>query len=204
MLNDIQIDAVTEILNIGLGSAAAALSEMVEEEVILSIPSVEVIDRASAAKIVGAGGIDAVSAVHQEFSGPIWGNALLFFPEEQSMELVRAVLKNTMPLESLSEMEQEGMTEIGNVILNACLSSFADIFQNQIETNIPIFFQGNVNDLFQLQSDDNDIDETTLLLRMEFTIKHKEINGFISFLMSISSINSFLDSIDQYLDIDVA
>ncbi|MEE9397396.1 MAG: hypothetical protein V3V31_10325, partial [Methylococcales bacterium] len=145
-----------------------------------------------------------VSAVHQEFSGPIWGNALLFFPEEQSMELVRAVLKNTMPLESLSEMEQEGMTEIGNVILNACLSSFADIFQNQIETNIPIFFQGNVNDLFQLQSDDNDIDETTLLLRMEFTIKHKEINGFISFLMSISSINSFLDSIDQYLDIDVA
>ena len=204
MLNDIQIDAVTEILNIGLGSAAAALSEMVEEEVILSIPSVEVLDRTNAAKIVGSGGVDTVSAVHQAFSGPIWGNALLFFPEKQSMELVRAVMRNTLPLETLSEMEQEGMTEIGNVILNACLSSFADIFQNPIETNIPLFFQGNVNDLFRLQSDDDDTDETTLLLRMEFNLKHKEIKGFISFLMNISSINSFLDSITHYLDVDIA
>lgn len=204
MLNDIQIDAVTEVLNIGLGSAANALSEMIDEEVTLSIPSVEVLSRTRAAKEVGSGGINTVSAVHQAFSGPIWGNALLFFPENQSLELVREVLRTTMPLETLSEMEQEGMTEIGNVILNACLSSFADLFHQHIETEIPLFFNGKIDDLFKLQQEENKVEDTALLLRMEFSLERKEIKGYISFLMSISSINSFLDCINRYLGVEVA
>ena len=203
MLSDEQKDAMVEMLNIGIGAAAAALSEMVDDEVKLSIPDVELLTPTIGAKILSDTVSTSVSAVHQDFYGPIWGKALLFFPEKKSLELVRAVLGDSMPIEVLGEMAQEGMTEIGNVILNACLSSFADMFGQQINTGIPEFFNGNVENLFKLNSDNQGNNETLLLLKMEFNLKEKEINGYISFLMSIGSIRAFIDSISEYMGIEL-
>ena len=42
-------DAVTEILNVAIGQAAASLSQMVEDEVTLSVPVVEFLSPAAAA-----------------------------------------------------------------------------------------------------------------------------------------------------------
>ena len=39
--DEIFVDAISEILNIGMGQAAASLSEMVDEEVMLSVPYVQ-------------------------------------------------------------------------------------------------------------------------------------------------------------------
>lgn len=202
-LSDEQKDAMVEMLNIGIGAAAAALSEMVDDEVMLSIPDVELLTPTTGAKILNDAVSTSVSAVHQDFDGPMWGKALLFFPEEKSLELVRAVLDESMPIEVLGEMAQEGMTEIGNVILNACLSSFADMFEQQINTGIPEFFNGNVETLFKLNIENKDDTETLLLLKMEFNLKQKEINGYISFLMSISSIRAFINSINEYMGIEL-
>ncbi len=203
MLSDEQKDAMVEMLNIGIGAAAAALSEMVDDEVKLSIPDVELLTPTIGAKILSDTVSTSVSAVHQDFDGPIWGKALLFFPEKKSLELVRAVLGDSMPIEVLGEMAQEGMTEIGNVILNACLSSFADMFGQQITTGTPEFFNGNVENLVKLNSENQDNDETLLLLKMEFNLKQKEINGYISFLMSIGSIRAFIDAISKYMGVEL-
>lgn len=203
MISDEQKDAMAEMLNIGIGTAAAALSEMVDDEVKLSIPYVELLKPTIGAKILNDAVSTSVSAVHQDFDGPIWGKAILFFPEEKSLELVRAVVDESMPIEVLGELAQEGMTEIGNVILNACLSSLADMFDQQINTGTPEFFNGNIENLFKINTDNQDNNETLLLLKMEFNLKQKEINGYISFLMSIGSIHAFLDSINKYMGIEL-
>ncbi len=43
MLNPMQKDALTEIINVYIGKAASMLSEMVNQRVILSVPEVELI-----------------------------------------------------------------------------------------------------------------------------------------------------------------
>jgi len=68
-LTELQRDTITELLNIGMGCAAAALSEMVGEEVALSVPCVEVLSRRDAAVLVREKGCERIVAVLQEFSG---------------------------------------------------------------------------------------------------------------------------------------
>lgn len=133
ILDDFFIDAVTEVLNIGMGSAAASLSEMVNEEIKLSTPGVEFVSRLEATALLSTKAkTDMVSGVYQSFDGAFAGDALLLFPEQQSLELVRAVLQeDDITLEELTDMEQEAMIEIGNVILNACLCSIADMFSQE-------------------------------------------------------------------------
>lgn len=203
MLNTIQIDAITELLNIGIGSAASALSEMVDDEVALSIPEIALVNPEQATKALSKTLQTTISAVHQEFQGPIWGKALLFFPEKQSLDLVRAVIDNSMPLEDVSEVEQEAIEEIGNVILNACLSSLADVFGKEIHTQLPEFYKGDVATLFQTNAIADDSDPSLLLLKVGFSLQEKDIKGYVSFFMSIGSLYAFLDAINAYMGSDV-
>lgn len=201
ILDELHQDALSEILNIGMGTAASALSEMVSEEVTLTVPHIELLDRQNAAEAVGKKFTQSVAGVRQQFAGPFWGDALLLFPEEKSLELVCAVLRETIPPESLTEMAQEAMTEIGNVVLNACLCSLADMFDQQLTSAIPHFLEGNLDQIFGVQ-DDHSADQTVLLLKMEFSIDNKDIQGFVTFLMDIPSVNAFKENIQRFAGLD--
>ncbi len=199
LLNEFFVDAVAEVLNVGMGSAAASLSEMINEEVRLSVPSVEFVSRLEATQIIGKKTKTNVSGVHQGFSGAFSGDALLLFPEEQSLELVRAVLQEDLALDELSEMEQEAMTEIGNVILNACLCSMADMFNKEMQGEIPEFVQGTLHQVFSCDKLEH-TEAIVLLLNMEFAVDKKNIQGYVTFLMDVNSVMDFKNLIESYLD----
>ena len=199
LLNEFFVDAVAEVLNVGMGSAAASLSEMINDEVKLSVPSVEFVSRIEATRIIGKKTKTDVSGVHQSFNGALNGEALLLFPEEQSLELVRAVLQEEdLALDELSEMEQEAMTEIGNVILNACLCSMADMFSKEMQGDIPEFVQGTLEKVFSCDNLEH-TEAIVLLLNMEFAVDKKNIQGYVTFLMDVNSVMDFKKLIEDYL-----
>ena len=45
LLNELEIDALTEMVNIGVGRAATSLRDMVGEQVLLSVPRVNLVSR---------------------------------------------------------------------------------------------------------------------------------------------------------------
>ena len=199
-LDEFFADAVAEVLNIGMGSAAASLSEMINEEVKLSVPGVEFVSRLEATNIIGEKAKTDVSGVHQHFEGAFAGDAMLLFPEEQSLELVRAVLQqDDMALEDLTDMEQEAMTEIGNVILNACLCSMADMFEKEIQGEIPEFVQGSLKHVFSLEDHAENNPDIVLLLNMDFSVEQKNIQGYVTFLMDVDSVTQFKTHIETFL-----
>ncbi|MEI9986687.1 MAG: chemotaxis protein CheC [Aliidongia sp.] len=137
-LSSLEIDAVAEILNIGVGRAASSLSQMVKEEIQLSVPHAEVLYGVAAQEHLALKG-DRMVAVREEFSGLISGAAALLFPQSRSLDLVRMVLDEDLSPEEVAELEQEALVEIGNIILNGCLSSIADALTGEIETSIPCY-----------------------------------------------------------------
>ncbi len=198
-MSEFQQDAIAELLNIGMGTAAASLSEMVSEPVNLSVPSVEFLPQAQASKrileLVG----NELTAVKESFSGTFWGDALLIFPEQQSLALVRALLKDEdLPLEMLSEMEQEALTEVGNIILNACLGSLANIFQQNLEYELPTFAQGTCDEVLKSAAPAGDGKDGVLLLKMEFSLQKTNVNGYLTLLMDVDSMDALSKEIDKY------
>ena len=52
-LNELELDALTELVNLGVSKAALSLREMIGEQVLLSVPSVELIARKKAIETLG-------------------------------------------------------------------------------------------------------------------------------------------------------
>ena len=199
VLDDFFVDAVAEVLNVGMGSAAAALSEMISEEVKLSVPGVEFVSSLEATHIIGDKAKSNVSGVHQHFQGAFSGDAMLLFPEEQSLQLVRAVLQqDDMALKDLTDMEQEAMTEIGNVILNACLCSMADMLGKEMLGDIPEFVQGSLSQILAIENAPEK-EAIVLLLNMNFAVDSRNIQGYVTFLMDVDSVGQFKANIQTFL-----
>jgi chemotaxis protein CheC len=125
-LSELELDALTELMNLGVSNAALSLREMAREEVILSVPKVFLVTREEAIARLGEKDVSRLVGVHQDFEGDIRGRALLIFPEKKSIELVRAVIGGDLSLEEMVELEQEALAETGNVLLNGCLSTIAN------------------------------------------------------------------------------
>ena len=131
-LTELQHDALVEIFNMGVGSAANAMSRIVNEEVAMSVPKITFQNRTDAATALGNRESRRISGVSQHYEGSFNTDAILMFPEEKSLEIVRLMVGDAVPMEELTEMEQEAMSEIGNIILNACVGTLANIFNTEL------------------------------------------------------------------------
>src|ERR1041384_4053788 len=103
-LTEIERDALAEIANLGVSRAATSLRQMVGEQVLLSVPAVNIVTRQTASRLVERGNVTHLIAVQQSFEGPFAGKALLIFPEAQSLELVRSILGDEHSLEDVIEI----------------------------------------------------------------------------------------------------
>ena len=82
LLNELERDALTEIVNIGVSRAAANLRKMVGQQVLLSVPAIDVVSQARAARLISEREVSQLVAVRQDFKGAFSGRALLIFPHD--------------------------------------------------------------------------------------------------------------------------
>ncbi len=187
-LSEVEKDAFAETFNIGVGRAAASLSEMIGQEVMLNIPEVTIASRSEIIELLTSYNHDTLTCVTENFKGNFEGKALLIFPDSSSLELVRLLLNDDTPLDVLSEMEQEALSEVGNIILTGCLASIADIIQEEIPTELPVYSQNDAEKIFNSKQDEA---ASYLFLKTMFTVQDREIQGYVTFLMDLDGIKVF-------------
>ncbi len=198
-LDELELDALTELVNIGVGRAAASLRVMVGEEILLSVPSVKVVSRLEAARIIVGRDAGELVAVHQAFDGEISGRALLIFPETNSLELVRAVTGGELPLEDIIELEQEALAETGNIILNGCLATIANLLRRSLKMSLPEIIRGSGHDLFKLAGV-TATEDVALFLYIDFAVKQRDIRGYIAMLMDLPALASLRRLLGELID----
>ena len=198
ILNALELDALTELMNLGVSHAANSLAKMVREEVILSVPKVTLIGREKAIQILGEREPKILVAVHQIFEGDISGRALLIFPEERSLELVRAVIGRDMTIEEIIELEQEALAETGNVILNSCLATIANLLKRSLKISLPEVLRGQGSEFFNLQPPP-ETGDTVMLVYINFTVRQRNIDGYIAMLMDMPSLAALQVLLDEFI-----
>jgi chemotaxis protein CheC len=196
-LTDIQHDALVEIFNIGVGQAASAMSQIVNEEVKMSVPLITFQSRADVAKMLGSAEQRRICAITQFYEGTFNTEAILMFPEEKSLEIVRLMVGDTITMDELTEMEQEAMSEIGNIILNSCMGALADVAGKELHGSLPVYHVGTGDEI--LQTSGNPWDGLVLTLKIDFFIERHQINGYVAFLLDLSALADLRHYIDEYL-----
>ena len=199
-LTELQQDAIIELLNIGMSRAASALSKIVGEEVYVSIPCVDLLSRHEVAVLIMEKNSARIIAVQQQFSGLFWGDAMLVFPEEKSLELVHPLIQDSFPVDIMAEMEREAFMEIGNIILNACVGSISNVLNCEVNSSLPLLLQGSCTDIFDDQPDVQPEEKAAMFLRMDFALQERSINGCVVCVVEENAIQVLRESIDHFLN----
>jgi chemotaxis protein CheC len=187
-LTELEFDALTELINIGVSRAANSLRELVGEQVHLTVPSLAILLRPEAAELISPSNANLLVAVRQGFQGEFSGCALLIFPETNSLELVRAVTAGDLSLEDIIELEQEALAEIGNIILNGCMATIANLLERSLTMSLPEIVRGSGLDFFDLSP--SEVDDGILFVRINFSLKGREISGYVAIVLDFLSLET--------------
>ena len=197
-LGELERDALTEIVNIGVSRAASSLRKMIGDQVTLSVPSIDVVSQRRAARLISEREVAELVAVRQDFNGPFSGRALLIFPESNSLELVRAVTGDVLNAQEVIDMENEALTETGNVILNSCLATMANMLKRSLTMTIPEVLRGSGATLFEVGEEDTD-EGLVLFLYIDFSVRKRDIRGYIAMIMDIPSLEVLKELLDEFI-----
>jgi chemotaxis protein CheC len=195
-LTELERDALGEVSNIAMARAANSLRQMVHHEVVLSVPSVEIVSQETATRIVGNSDNPKLVAVRQDFSGAFSGRALLIFPEANSLELVRAVVGRDLPLEDIVDLEDEALAETGNIILNSWVATIANLLKQALKVSLPVVVRGESRHMFETVTASTKL---ILFLHIRFEIRQKEIRGYVALLMDIPSLDELRLLLSEFI-----
>jgi chemotaxis protein CheC len=197
-LTELERDALAELANIGVSRAASSLRKMIGQQVLLSVPSVEVMDRKSAAALVGEREGDSLVAVQQAFTGSFSGRALLIFPQAKSLELIRAIVGPDLPPEDAKDIEEEALAETGNIILNGCLATMANILNQPLSISLPKVMRGSGARLFEVEQSVINGGHV-LFLYINFSILDLDMRGYIAMLMDLPSLANLQALLEEFI-----
>lgn len=195
-LTELEIDALTELVNVGVSRAAASLRQMVGRQVLLSVPSIEVTSRQTAAALMAEREVGPLVAVSQDFDGAFGGRALLIFPQATSRELARAVTGDEIEDADLEGLEEEALRETGNVVLTNCLATMANILRKPLEMSLPTVLRDEGPGLFLGGVGQSGV---VLFLYINFAISDRDIRGYIAVLMDVPSLGALRSVIEDFI-----
>lgn len=196
-LSELERDAICELVNIGMGRAAKSLGKMVDDRVILTIPALELVEHANVHALLDSQTGSAVTAVKERFTGVFQGDAILVFPEKYSLELVRSLLDEEMPMEALTDLEQESLLEVGNIVLNACLGTFTNILACKLDIDLPVLCRGSIEKILGQQA--SAANTIYMVMRIDFTTQKKMIKGYLVFMFDSEFTTAFLAQVNSYI-----
>ncbi len=136
-LNELQIDVLREIGNIGAGNAATALATMLDEKVDISVPKVRITDFDTAVNALG-GAETLTVGVLVNFMGEATGMIMFLLRMEDARNILQ-ILVGGDPEESgeLDDLKLSAIKEIGNILGSSYINSIATLTGMSIQISIP-------------------------------------------------------------------
>ncbi|MDB5959348.1 MAG: chemotaxis protein CheC [Massilia sp.] len=198
-LNALQHDALVELFNIGVGQAACALSEIVGDEVTMAVPTIRFLDRAAAAAVMGSE--MRVCGVRQHYEGGLRTEAIVMFAEDKSLDIVRLMVGDAVPFDELTAMEQEAMGEIGNIVLNSCVGTLANLFERELRGSLPVVQIASSAAILGAAAagDAEDGNPIVLMLHIDLALEAHRIHGFIAFVLDMQALGELCALVDAWL-----
>ena len=100
--------------------------------------------------------------------------------------------------EEVDELEDEALAEVGNVILNACLATMANMLKRSLNMTLPEVIKGDGAVLFQASAQDGD-GGLVLFLYINYSVHERDIRGYIAMIMDLPSLTTLRALLDEFI-----
>lgn len=135
-LNNLHLDALREIGNIGSGNAATALATIINKKIDMNVPSIKILDFNDVSSALGGEEI-VVAGVYFEVEGDIDGSIMFLLDLNSAKTLTNILMGREDYIEELNEMDRSALREIGNILSGAYISSLSSLTNLNIKMSVP-------------------------------------------------------------------
>lgn len=197
-LTERQSDALSELINIAFARTGAALSDLTGHRVLLNPPEVAVYRaeelRGALAKFVPGD----VASIHQVFAGPVAGDALLLLNYDGAVHLTDLLTDEHKASGYLDESAREVLTEVGNILLNACLGMFGNLLNVHVTFSVPRLHLETLDELIASLTTDKSEMHYALVIYTAFQIRDSSVTGFLVIVLSVASLDRLIQEVDVW------
>jgi chemotaxis protein CheC len=200
VLTEQQTDALTELINIAFARTGAALSDLTGQRVLLEPPTVALhlaseLDAELSRFVPGE-----VAWIHQVFDGAVSGDALLLLNYEGAVQLTELLTDDSNGSTRLDESAREVLTEVGNILLNACLGVFGNILRVHVGFSVPRLRLDTVEELITwLQQKERGELRYALVVFTKFQIRDSQVNGFLVLVLNMTEFDRLVREVDEWV-----
>lgn len=194
-----QKDALTELINIGYGRAAGALSELTGYRITLEVPKVSMHPIAELVPLLSEVIDGEVASVNQLFSGPISGNAMLLLDSKSALMLSQLLTDDKGTAKEIDASAREIITEVGNILLNACLGVFGNLLRVHVSFAVPRLHVENVKHVIEsIHVDSDEKLNYGLMIHTRFRLRASNVAGYLVIILGITSLDRMLREIENW------
>ena len=195
-INDMHIDVLREIANIGSGNAASSLSKMLNHPVDISIPSIGIRGFNDAYEALG--GADAVMVgTLLMIKGDIDGMMMFLMPVDVACDLVNLLMYTDIKShEEIDEMGFSAINEISNIMSGTFVGAISGMTGLHIDISPP---EATLDMLGSLMSVPSiyfaKVSDTLLLTQNELVIAGKKTRASVLLLPDMPSLEKLMTSL---------
>jgi len=195
-INEIHIDVLREIANIGSGNAASSLSRMIGHSVNIQIPDISIKGFNEAIEVLGGPETLMVGTL-LFLSGGINGMIMFLLPVDVVCDLVNMLMFTEIKNhEEIDEMGYSVINECSNIMSASFVTAVADMTDMVIDISPP---EATLDMLGSIMSVPSiyfaDIGDSLLLMTNELEIEGKKTSANVLLLPDMPSLSKLMSSL---------
>ncbi|HEX5883304.1 MAG TPA: hypothetical protein VFY67_02045, partial [Pyrinomonadaceae bacterium] len=97
----------------------------------------------------------------------------------------------------LDESAREVLTEVGNILLNACLGMFGNLLNVRVTFSVPRLHLETLDELIASTTDKPEM-HYALVVYTAFQLRDSSVKGFLVIVLSVTSLDRLIQEVDAW------
>ena len=199
-LNDIQLDVLREIGNIGSGNAASSLAKMLSVQIDIDVPVVRILDYEQAMQEMG-GAEQMIVGLLLNMEADVTGMMMFLLHENFAKSLLASLLGMDEPMvEEMDEMGYSAIQEVANVMAASYVNAIADMTGFTINISPPDLCVDMLGAILSVPAIHYaNISDKIIFIEDRFSGKNLDAPNHILMIPDVESLNKIMTSLGMEL-----
>jgi len=123
----------------------------------------------------------------------------LLILDQAGASMLKELLTNepALPL-SIDASAREVITEIGNILLNACLGTFGNLLKVQVSFSVPQLSLESLAAILESLRVNQEGVKYALVVHAGFKLRDTEVRGFLVIVLSVASLDRLIRAVEDW------
>lgn len=200
-LNEVVIDILKELSNIGSGNAITSLAKLIGKRINMQVPQVKILQLNEVTDILGSAE-EVVCGVYFDIIEGINGNILFIFPMESACYLIDMLMNRKYESTyQLNDIELSALSEIGNILAGSYITALSSLVNIKLLISPPAITVDMAGALLSVPAISfGEIGDKVLFIQTTFIEGNSNVDGYFFLIPQMDSLNKLFNALGVETD----